>query len=94
MSPLERSWRCGKNILEVIEKKRLLWFGHVKGMPGSGLPLKVLEWEPEGTLRRGRPKERWIDGVRRSMTYHGLTEEDTRDRDRWRNLVLSEGKPL
>jgi hypothetical protein len=28
------------------------------------------------------------------MTGHGLTEEDTRDRDRWRNLVLGEGKPL
>jgi hypothetical protein len=28
------------------------------------------------------------------MKNHGLTEEDTRDRDRWRNLVLGEGKPL
>jgi hypothetical protein len=27
------------------------------------------------------------------MTNHGLTGEDTRDRDRWRNLVLGEGKP-
>jgi hypothetical protein len=61
-------------------------------MPGNRLPLKVLEWEPEGTRRRGRPKERWIDGVRRSMTNHALTEEDTRDR--WRSLVLDEGKPL
>jgi hypothetical protein len=25
------------------------------------------------------------------MTNHGLTEEDTRDRDRWQNLVLGEG---
>jgi hypothetical protein len=79
----------GRNILEVIEEKRLQWFGHV-----NRLPLKILEWEPEGTRRRGRPKERGIDGVRRSMTNHGLTEEDTRDRDRWRNLVLGEGKPL
>jgi hypothetical protein len=28
------------------------------------------------------------------MTNHGLTEEDTRARDRWRNLVLGEGKHL
>jgi hypothetical protein len=28
------------------------------------------------------------------MTNRGLTEEDTRDRDRWLNLVLGEGKPL
>jgi hypothetical protein len=72
----------GKNILEVTEEKRLRWFGHVKRMPGNRLTLKILEWEPEGTRRRERPKERWIDGVRRSMTNHGLTEEDTRDRDR------------
>jgi hypothetical protein len=45
-----------KNILEVTEEKRLRWFGHVKRMPGNRLPLKVLEWEPEGTRRRGRPK--------------------------------------
>jgi hypothetical protein len=52
-----------KNILEVIEEKRLRWFGHVKRMPGNRLPRKILEWEPEGTRRRGRPKERWIDKV-------------------------------
>jgi hypothetical protein len=63
-------------------------------MPGNRLPLKILEWEPEGTRRRGRPKERWIDGVRWIMTNHRLREEDTRYRDRWRNLVLGEGKPL
>jgi hypothetical protein len=44
----------GKNILEVIEEKRLRWFGHVKRMPGNRLPLKILEWEPEGTRRRRR----------------------------------------
>jgi hypothetical protein len=82
-------------ILEIIEEKRLRWFGHVKRKPGNRLPLKILEWEPEGTRRRGRPKERRVDEVRRSMTNHGLTEEDTRDRDRdrWRNFVLGEGKP-
>jgi hypothetical protein len=73
----------GKNILEVIDEKRLRWFGHIKIMPRNRLLLKVLEWEPEGTRRRGRAKERWLDGVRRSMANHGLREEDTRDRDRW-----------
>jgi hypothetical protein len=45
------SVEVGKNILEVTEEKRLRWFGHVKGMPGNRLPLKILEWEPEGTRR-------------------------------------------
>jgi hypothetical protein len=38
----------GKKILGVTEEKRLLWFGHVKRMPGNTLPWKVLEWEPQG----------------------------------------------
>jgi hypothetical protein len=38
-----------KNILEVTEEKRLRWFRHIKRMSGNRLPLKVLEWEPEGT---------------------------------------------
>jgi hypothetical protein len=33
----------GKNILEVVEEKRLRWFGHVKRIPGNRLPLKILE---------------------------------------------------
>jgi hypothetical protein len=60
----------GKNILEVNEENRLRWFGHVIRMPGNRLPRKILEWKSEGTRRRGRPKERWIYGVRRSMTNH------------------------
>jgi len=31
--------------------------------------------------KKGRPKERWMTGVRQSMTNHGLTEGDNRDRD-------------
>jgi hypothetical protein len=69
-------------IVIIIVQTIVAVFLHVKRMPGNRLPLKVLEWEPEGTRRRGRPKEGWIDGVRRSMTNHGLTEEDTSDRDR------------
>jgi hypothetical protein len=74
----------GKNVLEVTEEKRLRWFGHANRTPGNRLPLKILEWEPEGTRRSVRPKERWIDGVRRSMTNHG--QEDTGDKRRMAKL--------
>jgi hypothetical protein len=62
----------GKNILEVIEEKRLRWFRHVKRMPGNRLPPKILEWQPEGTRRRGRPKDRW------SKTEHDKPWTDRR----------------
>jgi hypothetical protein len=63
-------------------------------MSGNRLPQKILEWKPDGTRRKGRPKESWMDRVRRNMTNHGLAEEDTRDTGIWRNLVLGEGKSL
>jgi hypothetical protein len=72
---------CGDEPSGSCATELVRWYGHVKRMSGNRLPQKILEWEPEGTRRRGRPKERWIDGVRRSMTNNGLTEEDTRDRD-------------
>jgi hypothetical protein len=76
----------GKNILEVIEQKRLRWFGHVKRIPGSRLPRKILEREPERTRRKERPKERW------SKTEHNKTWTDRRGYLRQRHMEkLSSG---
>jgi hypothetical protein len=36
----------------------------------------------------------WMDGRRWRMTTHGQIEEDKRDCDMWRNLVLVEAKTL
>jgi hypothetical protein len=74
----------GKNILEVDEEKRLRWFGHVKRMPGNRLPLKILEWEPEGTRRRGRTQrelDRW------SKTEHDKPWTDRRGYWRQRQMA-------
>jgi hypothetical protein len=70
-------------ILEVTEEKLLQWFGHVKTMPGNRLPWKTVKWDPEESNEREDPNiDGWMDGVRRSTTNHGLTEEDTRERER------------
>jgi hypothetical protein len=45
--------KVGKNILEVIEVKRLRWFGHVKRMPGNRLPRKIFRKEREDPKRDG-----------------------------------------
>jgi hypothetical protein len=76
----------GRNSLEVIKEKRLRWFGHEKRIPGNRLT--------EGKRRKGRHRQRWMDGVSWSIAKHGPTEEDTRDRDLWRNLDLGEGKQM
>jgi hypothetical protein len=55
----------GKNILEVVEEKRLRWFGHVKRMPGNRLALKILEWETQREMNRWSKTEHdkpWTEG--------------------------------
>jgi hypothetical protein len=46
-----------------------------------------------GIVREGKIRRR-MDGVTRNMVKRRLTEGDTRDRDRWRTLVLGEGNHL
>jgi hypothetical protein len=59
-------------------------------MPGNRLPRIDLEWKLEGAIRKGGDKE--MDIVKQNTANHGLTE-DTREKGRWKNLVLGEGKP-
>jgi hypothetical protein len=52
----------GKNILEVIEEKRLQWFGHVKRMPGNRLPRKILNGnERESDERENAGRDGWME---------------------------------
>ena len=49
--------------MDIIEKKRLQWYGHVKRMPGDRIPKLILEWTPPEKRKRGRPRKTWIEGV-------------------------------
>ena len=60
-----------KNVLEIIEEKRLRWYGHLKRMPENRIPWKILNWTAEGRKGKGRPRECWMDGVRGNMERKG-----------------------
>ena len=34
------------DIINIIEKKRLQWYGHVKRMPEDRIPKLIMEWIP------------------------------------------------
>ena len=52
-----------EDILNLIERGQLRWFGHVKRMENARYPRKVLEWQPDGTRPAGRLKKRWRENV-------------------------------
>jgi IS5 family transposase len=46
------------DIIDIIEKKRLQWYGHVKRMQEESLSKLIMEWIPEERRKRGRPNKR------------------------------------
>ena len=51
------------NIVRYIKINRLRWLGHVQRMEEERVPLKLLNTNPDGNRRPGRPKTRWKDAV-------------------------------
>lgn len=71
-------------IVDTIEQKRLIWYGHVKRMPLERWPRKMYEWIPPQRRKRGRPRITWSQGTKVAMEARGLREEDVEDREEWR----------
>jgi hypothetical protein len=77
---------------DIMEKKRLQWYGHVKRMPEERIPKLILEWVPVERQKRGRPRKTWIEGVHAAMTARNL-ENQWRNREEWR-LVCGSRRQL
>jgi hypothetical protein len=48
------------DIIDIIESKRLQWYGNVKRMQEERLPKLIIKWIPGERRKRGRPKKTWI----------------------------------
>jgi hypothetical protein len=59
---------------------------------GSDRTTKImLYWSLENRKRKRKPREQWIDGVRRSIISKNLREEDADGREMWLiKIVLGE----
>ena len=72
------------DIIDVIEQKRLIWYGHVNRMSDKRLPKLIMEWIPEERRKRGRPKKTWLEGVYAAMKSRELKEDQWKNREEWR----------
>jgi len=72
------------DIIDVIERKRLQWYGHVKRMQEERLPKLIMEWIPGERRKRGRPRKTWMEGVRAAMITRHLEADQWLNRKEWR----------
>lgn len=71
-------------IVDDIRTKQLSWYGHVRRMPENRIPRQILEWQPRGRRRPGRPRRSWREGVDREIRDRELEDDLWNDRTRWR----------
>jgi len=76
-------------ITETIRLNRLHWFGHVQRMGENRIPKRVLYMNLETTRPRGRPRNRWQDGVREDGRRVGGEgwQEKVHNREEWKKLL-------
>jgi hypothetical protein len=47
------------DIIDIIERKRLQWYGHVKRMQEERIPKLIMEWIPVGKKEDVQEKRGW-----------------------------------
>ena len=74
----------GENIVKWIKGERISWLGHLERMEEDRMLKDIFTQELEGTRRRGRPRKRWKEEVKRHLQVLGMR--------RWRVLVADRKK--
>ena len=71
------------DIVDIKERKRLQWYGHVKRMKEERLPKLIMEWIPGERRKRGRPRKTWMVGVGAAMKTRHLEADQWLNRKEW-----------
>jgi hypothetical protein len=56
------------DVIDIRERKRLQWYGHVRRMLEERIPELIMALIPRERRKRGLPKKTWMEGVRAAMT--------------------------
>ncbi len=69
-----------------VQETRLKWYyRHVLRREEHYLDNRVME--VPGKRKRGRPKRRWLDNIRKDLSESELSGEEAQDRVKWRRLI-------
>ena len=75
-------------LLTLVKKGKLRWFGHVSR--SSGLAKTILQGTVKGKRKRGRQKKRWEDNITEwtGMDFASSTRA-AENRSRWKGIVAN-----
>ena len=76
-----------ESVDQLAKANGVRWLGHVLRKDDEHVLRKALEFEVDGTRKRGRPKKTWKRQVEEELRKVGLRKEDASIRVKWRNGV-------
>ena len=81
-----------QNIVQTeIKRRKWSWIGHILRRPDTNVTKLALEWNPQGSRGRGRPKNTWKRSVMKEATEIGTTwsqlKSTAKNRIRWRHVI-------
>jgi len=84
-----------KDINEVLQTRRLTYFGHVTPVEKDRYRNILMHGYTHGRRPRGRPRKRWLDNITEDCEALNLTFQQASrlaiDRVKWRNTVRNKG---
>ena len=90
MMELKEETGVHRSLTERLVKSRLQWYGHLERMADDRLPKRAAELREQDSRRRGRPRLRWEDCVKRAVRKTGEEgdwKKKTGDRGGWKRLA-------
>src|SRR5215510_2607107 len=80
---IRRRTQRNKDILDTINMKRLIWYGHVQRMPEDRWPKRMLDCVPNRRRKRGRPRRAWRENIHAEMEWRHLRHGDWEEGKAW-----------
>jgi hypothetical protein len=71
-SNVKQTVNVTRSALDGIKTKQLQWCGQVQRVEEGRLPKGVMKWRPAGRRERGRPKLKWVEGIRGMVGEKGI----------------------
>src|SRR5215510_9760197 len=73
---IRRRTQRDKDIMDTINMKRLIWYGHVQRMPEERWSKRMLDWVPNKRRKRGRPRRARRESIHTEMEWRHLRHGD------------------
>lgn len=91
----EELWRRSNQcpVSETVKKRKYGWLGHTLRRAANSVSLQALEWNPQGSRKRGRPRMTWRRTIESELREEGKTWREVKNlaqnRVRWRAFVAA-----